>query len=224
MLSCLELFIHDTIAQEKLPDIQAICRISLTDGSKIDGFISLGYSYDNEHYHPNAFYIQTANTKTIIPINLVFNGFFKENYNQKKQFSIYYAESKSNNPRFIYKLDGQVGQQTLNKKTLREEEYFLNKKLKIYSALPLSMKLKATKLPDENTISVNIESIKSFELVSRPTSQQLLLLKKAKEKLFSKMEKDKAEKNPWINFQEAIWYHEIIKDPKTLSKWGQYFE
>ncbi len=224
VLLCIGIFNINCLAQQKLPDIQALCKIELKDGNVVEGYISLGYAYDKHHYHPNAFYITTTATKTIIPIHLGFEGFYWENFQNLNGIVVYYAESKSNNPQFLYKTEEVNGQTILNKKTLREEEYKLKETFSIYKSLPVSMKLRAKNLPEEQTELINVNDIKTFELMKAPNVEWLSKINSSKERLTKKMASDKAKNNPWLGFEEALWYHELIHNKQALSKWKKYFE
>lgn len=211
-------------AQQKLPTIQAICKVEMISGESVIGVISLGYSYDNIYYHPNAFYYETVSEKFVQHISLSFNGFYIDNLDALGASRIYFAESRSNKPQFLYKINEDNGQNVLNRKSLREEEYILKTTFGIYKELPLAINIRAKNLPEENVIQLNINNIKTFELLQAPGSEWLEKIQKAKQRLKQKKTQDKANDNLWIGFLEPIWYHDIIKDKVEFSKWNQYFE
>ena len=74
LLCSLKMTYFQAPAQKKLPNIQAIGKITLKNGQTEEGVIALGYSYDNKHFHPNAFLYETAADKQLILLDLDFSG------------------------------------------------------------------------------------------------------------------------------------------------------
>ena len=210
-------------AQNKLPNIQAIGKITLKNGQSAEGVIALGYSYDNKHFHPNAFYYETPSDKQLILLDLDFSGFYLELLESKASGKLFYAESKSDQSQSRYKISEEGEDKILNKKILREENFVLKKEFSLYPELPLSLNVRAKVTGNENISSYKVDEITSFELIRELPDHWSKKIEQAKTRLKKKMEKDKERSNLWLEYQEPIWYHDIIHDNIELSKWRHYF-
>ena len=211
-------------AQNKLPNIQAIGKITLKNGQTEEGIIAIGYTYDNRRFHPNAFYFETPSDKQLILIDLDFSGFYLELLEGKSGGKLFYAESKSDQSQSRYKAEENGSGNVLNRKTLREENFILRKEFGLYPELPLSLNVRAKITANENVKSYKVDEIASFELMRDPSERWLQKIREAKVRLAKKMETDKKRSNLWLEYQEPIWYHDIIRNNIELSRWRLYFD
>ena len=211
-------------AQKKLPNIQAIGKITLKNGQTEEGVIALGYSYDNKHFHPNAFLYETAADKQLILLDLDFSGLHMVLLEAKGAGTLFYAESKSDQSQSSYKMTGDADRKVLNKKMLREENFLLKKEFSFYPEIPLSLNVGAKATGTDNVKSFKVDEIERFELLRNPPGHWLQKLAQARARLTKKMEADKKRSNLWLEYQEPVWYHEIVQDNLTFSKWRYYFK
>ena len=211
-------------AQKKLPNIQAIGKITLNNGQTEEGVIALGYSYDNKHFHPNAFLYETAADKQLILLDLDFSGLYMELLEAKGAGTLLYAESESDQSQSSYKMTGDANRKVLNKKMLREENFLLKKEFSFYPEIPLSLNVRAKVTGNDNLKSFKVDEIKRFQLLRNPPGHWLQKIAQARERLTKKMETDKKKSNLWLEYQEPVWYHEIVQDNLEFSKWRYYFK
>ena len=210
-------------AQSKLPNIQAIGKVTLKNGQTEEGVIALGYTYDNKHFHANAFYYETPAEKHLILIDLDFSGFYSELLQGNGGGGLFYAESKSDQAQSRFNVQEAGSDRVLNKKILREENFILRKEFSLYPDLPLSLNVRAKITGKDNVKSYKIDEIASFELLKDPPADWLKKIEQAKARLKEKMETDKKGSNLWLNYQEPIWYHDIIHDNLEFARWRQFF-
>ena len=223
ILSLYGLTMAPASSQSKLPHIQAIGKITLKNGETTEGVIALGYSYDNKHFHPNAFYYETATDKHLILLDLDFSGFYAELLEAKGATQLFFAESKSDQSQSRYKMTDESGDKVLNKKILREENFILRKEFSINPELPLSLNVRARVADNSQAKSYKVEEIARFELIRNLPDPWVKKIEQAKARLTKKMEADQKRSNLWLEYQEPIWYHDIIHDHIELSKWRHYF-
>ncbi|MDN5203319.1 hypothetical protein QQ008_18175 [Fulvivirgaceae bacterium BMA10] len=209
-----------SLAQDKLSAIQAICQIELKNGTKEEGIISLGRIENDTHYFPNAFYVNSKGEHLLFTIDLNFRVFYPESI----PGDIHFAKSISNTPKFINKVGSSGGKKVLSRKTLRDESYSLIKELVIFKSLPLAMHVDSPHKEKELTSTINLNQVKSFKLIENPSSQWLEEIKKKKAALNKKMEADKKKGNLWLNYQDPVWYHDIINDPKAFTYYSAFFK
>ncbi len=211
-------------AQNKLPVLQAIGKVTLKSGETTEGLIALGYTYDNQRYHANAFYYETPLQKRFILIDLDFTGYYATLLEPPGSGKLFFAESKSDQRQRSHKTSNEGNNTLLNKKTLREENYTLKEEFSLYPELPLSLNVKARITANDNVVTFKVTDIEHLELIRKPSGEWLKKITQAKARLTKKMEADKKKGNLWLNYQEPVWYHDIINDNLELTKWRQYFE
>jgi len=209
------------------PSIQAICRVTTSDGKTYEGFVTLiigglhgihqngFYLYEDDHYNWTVFFDyefnkleRTGKTKyrigTFVPdakeIYFLACVWDKDNYwlTETKQ------KTREKNENFLIT------------KTVIQRKYMMLDTLPLFTELPKYLHLD---YKDNNLKRFNIpmRDIVSFEVVLQPTGSLLNEIEKKRKICF-------AEPDPTGDFVEPTWVHELIKQPAALKHLREDFE
>jgi hypothetical protein len=215
--------INFTQADVGLANIQAICRVTMSDGQKFEGIITFGGGGYNYSYNPNGFCFKTGNGLYVLKLlNLDFNvlepEIFYSYFLPSRQ--IYYAKNISSDypPQIpVYSYNDTNNILKMNKSVLTN--FKLSEKLILYMNLPLTLYIDDS-YEKLDFIDIDLSKMKTLELLKDPSEYWLKLIKTARNKLGNKILEDlKQDDGAWEDYIEPAWYHEILKD---VSKYNYY--
>ena len=206
------------------PNIQAIARVELVDGSVFEGMVSLGNGGYNYNYHPDAFCIENNNNYQLFPINLKFNKFSPNNYNYSENKKLYYAKNISGQagPKRTSILENNMKDKILIKTIKKEDKYILTKEIILHTELPKNLHLAYVKKTN-NQIHIDLGKIKKYSLIKKPSSKWLEYIKNSVQKVYRIMKEGEQKGEPWVDYMEPEWYHDIIKNKDKLNLLNQYY-
>jgi hypothetical protein len=227
-------FVHHDTTNVKLDlYINAVCRVVLTDGSIVEGFIE--FANDSA---PNAFYFENGKSsswkvKQMFYIDFYFGGFARRANENPKIFrdykdepddtvsfadvtNVYYLErsgySRLGNPERveIVEEDGEMHMQ-INTQSRCEYRYRMRDNLDIYQELApntFTRRLSGIKI-----VTVRISEIVSFELLTRPRKKWLNIISQ------NRIDADIAHKASGGTgvAHKTNWYHIIQRDPALVE-------
>ena len=212
------------------PSVQAVCKVTMSDGKTYEGFVTLiigglhgihqngFYLYQDDHYNWTVLFDyefkkleKTGETKYKIG-NFVPDAkeiyFLAYTWDTKKYWL---KESKET-------ITDSTGQYLLTK-TQIQRKYKMFDTLPLFTELPKYLhldyndkELKRQKIP--------MNDIVSFEIVMEPAEKWLTEIEQKRKACFAEVYGE----NSSGDFLEPSWVHELIKDPETLKHWKEYFE
>ena len=201
------------------PPIQAVCRITLNNGSIIEGFISLGNEF-NDFYKTDAICIVKDDSIyysrkldlffRLLDIEAEINTSMK----CKGKCKIYFAKAFRTDVDISsnYKQDsGNYISQTYSNKT----NYHLLNEFPVHKELPLSLYLGYG--DDTPTTDVIVADIRTIEILPDPPKVWLDKIKSTNQKRLNS-------KEPWEDYISPVWYHEIVKDNAALDSYSSLFK
>jgi len=205
--------------------IQAICKITLIDGSEIEGIISFGAGGYSYNYKPHGFcFVHNNGYYTIKLFNLDFRQFAPSNLSayRKGNTTLYYVQNNSlqETPESTFSFNDTL--MVLTRTTTEIDQLNLKKAFLIYKELPLDLFIDYGSGKCEK-VEVNVSELISFELVKEPSDYWLNIIEKSRTRLKGKMAEDEKNGEIWIDYMEPAWYHEIKKDKKQYHYLRQYF-
>lgn len=225
-LAALLNFFPSAFADLGAPNIQAIARVELVDGSILEGMISLGDGGYNYNYHPDAFCIVNNNNYQLFPINLKFNNFSPNNYihSANKSLKLYYAKNISGQlgTKTTFSLENNLNDKVLTKIINKEDKYTLTKEIVLHTKLPKNLHLVYVKKTNDQ-IHIELGKIKKYSLIKNPSSKWLEYIKKSVKKAYEIMQEGERKGEPSIDYMEPEWYHDIIKNKEKMSRLNQYY-
>lgn len=197
-----------------LPEIEAVCKVTLKDGKTIEGFITFGFGGFEYKYRPNGFcFINEKGVRSFKFYNFKFQflDVEKQMKNQRWKTKLYYVNNISTR-------DFSKRTESFNKKdrtlTITDtdvEKYQFLDEMTLYTKLPFDLFVGNDKGNLNGTITIPVSEIQSVELLKKPSTTSIETIKKAREKLYKDQEKEE-----WVDYYEPVWYHEIITDKKEL--------
>jgi hypothetical protein len=205
-----------------VPEIQAVCKITLKDGKKIERFITFGTGGYEYKYRPHGFCIAHDNgTKQLILYNFKFNLLNLDSYrsHQNGNSKLLYAEniSKRDYPKQKTEFDKKNKILIITKTDV--EKYRLLDEMVMYKKIPLDLFLAYKENNESGKITIKMSEIKSIELLKNPSEGSLEIIKKARARQQLAEEKD----GYWTGYYAPVWYHEIVKDTKQVKYLSQFF-
>jgi hypothetical protein len=199
-----------------IPTIQAICKVTLKDGTTKEGIISFGKGGYYYHYRPHGFCF--VHVMGIVSLNLYDFRFRKFSPDDYQPYSIgearlYYIRNRNvqHAPETEYGVNDST--RLLKRSTVDEDQFDMLDEMIMYTSIPLSMYIE-----DEGaeTIQIPVDQIQSVEILAKPGKAWLNLIKEARER-FSKEAAD------WGDYIEPVWYHDVIQDPEMVKELSKYF-
>lgn len=212
------------------PSIQAVCRITTSDGKTYEGFVNLimgglhgihqngFYFYQNDHSSSTLFFDyefnkleRTGNTKYRM-------GNFSAD--AKKMYFLAYTGEKETY--WLNETKQEVQDQNDNylvTKTVIQRKYLMLDTLLLFTELPKYLHLDYTDktLKREN---IPIKDIVSFEVVLNPSETLLNEIEKKRKICYAEVDTT----DSTGDFLEPAWVHELIKNPEVLNKLREEFK
>ncbi|MFH4965780.1 hypothetical protein V8G69_12335 [Gaetbulibacter sp. M235] len=205
-----------------LPEIQAVCKVTLNDGKTIEGFITFGSGGYEYKYRPNGFCLVHDNgTKQLILYDFKFNLSNPDSYAsyRKGTAKLYYVENISKRfyeqPKTKYDEEKKI--LTVTKTDI--EKYRLLEEMVMYKNIPLDLFLAYKENNESEKVKIKMNEIKSIELLKNPSKSSLDIIEKAR----IRQAKSEKEDGYWVDYQPPAWYHEIIKNQERIDYLSQYF-
>lgn len=189
-----------------VPHIQAICEVEFKSGEKEEGIISFGGGGYNFRYTPHGFYFKTKTSSYMKLLSLDFQSLNLE----RKNTEVFYLENQTKS----YSRGNltESGDSLLTRQF--EEKFKIRKEFTAYKSLPIHLHVGWDTTLEQKII--NVDSVASFKLMSRPAQKWLDLISQARVKL-SKVE------DTYTDYVEPAWYHEIRKDKELRNELMKYF-
>lgn len=209
--------------------VQAVCRVTLKSGEKIEGFIKVFQGGYIRRYKPNGF--------CVVRNDSVVSSLFFDLRNSRISLNasndsdkIYYADCPNNND-WTYNTQNKI---KVNKNTLILErqlsdtdEYILHDYVLIYSKLPLHLYLSdyyEDNSQREEFYTIQTKDIVSIEILKEPSQHWLVLILQAREKINNHIEEAyKKDESAYIDWMEPSWYHEIYQNVELRKETEKYF-
>ncbi len=215
ILCCL-LFLSFSLAKADLgiPTIQAICKVTLKDGSTVEGMISFGEGGYAYHYRPHGFcFIHEMGAVSLKLYDFDFRSFEPNRFHAYREGKarLYYLQNKNFQiaPETEYGINDST--QTLTRSTLDRDDFQLMDEMVMYKSLSQSLFVEGEK----EKIRIAVSEIQSVELLENPGKAWLDLIKAARKKYEKESDDDES--------TEPVWYHEIIGDKALLEELKGYF-
>ncbi|MCX6292047.1 MAG: hypothetical protein NT126_09825 [Bacteroidetes bacterium] len=227
------LFISETNAfrGENPSPVQAVCRITLTDGKSVEGFLKLGvrgYSeiwmngfyvrvereqlnYDNQFYFSFDFkWIQVRESSILYPIHENSNGLFDTKGKRKIYFLQYIDNSSVSQPTKTL-----VRSDTIQLVSHYERKYFMTDKITLYLDVSAALALDTIDVFQKPPVSINrvsipVQDIASIEIMDHPGKKWLDKIDMARKK-----SGEYIKQNPDLydsTQDDPLWFHEMIHD------------
>ncbi|MBJ6367867.1 hypothetical protein [Snuella sedimenti] len=99
-----------------------------------------------------------------------------------------------------------------------EYKYRLLDEMTIYVKLPLDLLVGYSSDDQNGKTTIDVERIKSIELLKKPSEKSIEIIENARKR------QSESEKNEeWVDYQEPVWYHEIITDQKRIDYLSKFF-
>lgn len=213
------------------PTIQAICKITLTNGEIVEGFTTLGIGGYNGIWTNGFYFEQGENYKNPVLFSLLFKSIEMTEPNTysvkdgiggglrfKRNQKFYYMEWEKTpsiyEPNKV-KLKSSDSILSLIISSNLEKKYKLLDTITVYLELPSSTYLNSNE--KVKNIKVAIKDIVKFEFVSNPSEQWISEIKEKNIKANEKYNGHDSSGDFW----EASWYHDIIKDDRLLKKYQE---
>lgn len=202
-----------------VPTIQAVCKVTMINGTSKEGFISFGFGGFFYKYRPDGFcYLYEDGSREFIPYNFKFRLIDANNLNQKRKGKLYYIKNLSQSyieaPKAKY--DEQSKILTLTKTEVEKYQFF--EEMVLYTKIPLDLHVGEDADEENGAITIKVNQIRSVELLREPSKRAIELIKKAREK-----QRKMNEEEEWVDYQEPVWYHEIINNKEMVKYLSQFF-
>lgn len=202
------------------PTIQAVCKVTLEDGEIVEGFITFGNGGFDYKYRPHGFCLAHDNgTKQLFLYDFKFNLSNLDNYASHRNGTskLYYVKNISDRysqqPISEFDKDKKI----LSKTYVDTEKLQLLDQMTMYKNLPLSLNLGYGESNEEKT-TIHVNKIKSVELLKKPDKKWLGIIKATRERQRLSDEDDE-----WVDYQEPVWFHEVMNDKKEMTFLSQFF-
>lgn len=207
-----------------LPEIQAVCKVTLNDGKTIEGFITFGTGGYDYMYRRHGFCrLHENGEREIISYDFPFklSSYYRYGNHQTGTKKLYYAENivqgtgmgKHTKKEFNEK----EGTLTVTKTDV--EKYRLLDEMVMYKKIPLDLFLAYKENNESEKVTIKMNEIKSIELLKNPSTSSLEIIKKARERQSKAEEEDEY----WVDYQPPVWYHEIITDQEKVNYLSKFF-
>ncbi|RDK83529.1 hypothetical protein [Marinirhabdus gelatinilytica] len=205
-----------------LPEIHAVCKVTLNDGKTIEGFITFGGGGYEYQYRSNGFCLVHENgRKQLILYDFKFNLSNPERYHSYRNGTAKLCYVENISDRFYVKPKEEYNEEnkvlTITKTDI--EKYRLLEEMVIYKKIPLDLFLAYKENNESEKITIKVDEIKSVELLKNPSKNSLDIIEKARMRQ-AESEKDNGY---WVDYQPPVWYHEIIEDQERIEYLSQYF-
>ena len=89
----------------------------------------------------------------------------------------------------------------------------------MYKKIPLDSFLAYKENNESEKVTIKMNEIKSIELLKKPSTSSLKIIKKARERQSKAEEEDEY----WVDYQPPVWYHEIITDQEKVNYLSKFF-
>lgn len=200
-----------------VPTIQAICKVTLKDGSTREGIISFGQGGYDYHYRPHGFcYVHVMGIVSLKLFSLKFRRFEPDAYQPYTigEARLYYIQNKNvqNAPQTEYFCNDST--RMLKRTTTDEDQFEMRDEMPLYTSLPLGMYVEVGENVDQFTIPVS--EIQSIEILKKPGKAWLDVIEAARKRF-------REEAGDWGDYIEPAWYHEVINDPELVKELSKYF-
>lgn len=199
-----------------IPTIQAICKVTLKDGTTTTGIISFGKGGYYYHYRPHGFcFVHVMGIVNLNLYDLRFRKFSPDAYQPYTigEARLYYIRNRNvqNAPETEYGVNDST--RLLKRSTIDEDQFDMLDEMVMYTSIPLSMYVE-----DEGTatIQIPVSEIKSVEILTKPGKAWLNLIEEARKR-------HRKEAGDWEDYIEPVWYHEVIQDPEMVKELSKYF-
>lgn len=221
-----------------LPDIQAVCRITLKDGKTVDGILLVGKGGYQRYLDTNGFYIIAENPpyghlKRAVLFNLRFQWIMPFKGKAKQGGSTSTNPTLANNPRVYYLHDitskNYYTDDTKIKETLKQEKsrqilkrkithdliYELLDYIPVYPELPDVIHLKSGYQQKKaiTPIGIPVIQIEKFEILRNPPRKWLDDI----------AEKTRTWDQKYGTCDDCVllveWYHELVKKAKSQREY-----
>jgi len=206
-----------------LPSVQAICKVTTSNGKSYEGFVTLMIG-GLHGVHQNGFYLYLDDHYNwIIHFDLEFNKLEKIGVNKYRFGSfvpdakrIYFvAYTRDNKTYWLNETTKEV--QESNKRFIIEEtvihrKYVMLDTLPLFTELPkyLHLDYNDKKLKRHN---IPMKDIVSFEILTAPSEVMLTEIERKRKELAAEARHDDTG-----DFVEPVWVHEMVKEPDELER------
>lgn len=205
------------------PGIQAVCKITTSDGNSYEGFITLiNGGYDG--MHPNGFYFyQNEHYKWISLYDLEFNKLEKIN-ETKYGFGNFSPDAKH-----IYFIAHTYGGDTYSSKESKKlftdstgqhliDKIEISHQYKMFDSIPLFKELPSDlhlNYNDKELLrqKIAMHEIISIEVIENPSEKWLQEIEQKRKTYLTEINNDDYSGD----YQEPIWAHDLLKDSETLN-------
>jgi hypothetical protein len=204
-----------------VPEIQAVCKVTLNDGKTIEGFITFGTGGYEYKYRPHGFCFEHDNgTKQLFLYDLKFNLSNLESYGSYRNGTAKLCYVKNISSRYLQqpKTEFDEKESTLTITKIDVEKYKLLRQMPIYTKLPLDLYIGHCSDEQNGKTSIEVNQIKSVELLKTPSKIYLDIIENARKRQSAS---DKEEE--WVDYLEPVWYHEIIMDKERVEYLSEFF-
>ena len=205
-----------------LPNIQAICKVELTNGEEVEGYIFLAKGGYDRFYKQHGFaFVKNNSVIHAYWFNLYLNskiGIFKKKSDlEGRMYSLIAVRPWAYSLKADYHFIPDSLQFKVNVSNNRE--YLLNEKLEIYLELPECLHLEGVRGHDYRKVSINVNEIQELELQRRPNEKYLEEIRIKRKECWEKV----LQKDSMQDYQEPLWYHEIYSDNNNREKMALHF-
>ena len=185
LLLCLCAF-HWAKADLGLPDIQAVCKVTLKDGTVVEGLVTIasgGYFY---HYQSDGFCFvrEDVGIVELRLFSLKFGVFQPDRHQAYRDGNakLYFAQNQNfqNFPQTDYMINDSSS--LVIRRTVDQDNFLMMDEMVMYHALPLSLYLNNNDLGEESEVRVNVADIQSVELVAKPSKKWLKVIEEARDR------------------------------------------
>ncbi len=201
------------------PTIQAVCKVTMSDGTTKEGFITFGSGGYELKYRTHGFCIQRNGSKVLIPYNFDFELSKDLLTSDGRDFDFWYLENISDNRHSQKKTEFDEKSKILKISVTETEKYKLSKKMVVFEKIPLDLYLDHSDEKENGKVKIHVKKIQSVELLKKPSKASLEVIENARKKQIITEKKD----GYWTDYQPPVWYHEIIDDKEMVETLSQYF-
>lgn len=212
-----------------IPQIQAICKVTLKNGKEVQGIILLSRGGYGNKYQPDGFcFVHENGNYQLLLFKLDYSKFTPNNYGAYKAGTsqLRFATSITTPQRSeVIVASKEVGEEVILERTTEERERFqLLKHIPLFKELPLTLYVNSNEAKPEDLLNIAVEDLDSFELVKDPSEYWINEIRSKREALREKMIEDEKAGREWVDYMEPAWFHEILKDKKQFNNLRQYFK
>lgn len=214
------------------PYLQAVCKITTSDGKTYEGFVSLIIG-GLHGIHKNGFYLYQD---SIYNWTVLFDLNFKQlektgdckyvinNFSPNNVKNIYFLSyMKYTGDYWLKETKEPIMDSTgfyLNTKTLIQRKYKIDTTICLYTELSKYLYVDNRVNKDLNRIEIPMNDIVKFEIVLEPSEKWLTEIEQKRKICYEEVFTD----NSTMDYLEPLWFHEIIKDEKTFLYWKDIYE